>query len=84
MSGWLRKEVGATIDVGAPNEDVRSFLFMSDPKKLRRNAQDCLTHTQAATDARDKFLLLNMAQAWLKLSQQVEQVQAEREMASRA
>jgi hypothetical protein len=53
---------------------------MSDSKKLLRNAQDCLTHAQAATDAQDKFLLLNMAQAWLKLSQQVEQVQAEREM----
>jgi hypothetical protein len=53
---------------------------MSDPKKLRRNAQDCLTHAQAATDAEAKFLLLNMAQAWLKLSQQVEQHQAEREI----
>src|SRR5262245_42100316 len=53
---------------------------MSDPKDLRRNAQDCLTHAQAATGAQDKFLLLNIAQAWLKLSQQVEQLQAEREM----
>jgi seryl-tRNA synthetase len=53
---------------------------MSDPKELRRNAQDCVTHARAATDAQDKFLLLNMAQAWLKLSQQVEQLQAEREM----
>jgi hypothetical protein len=53
---------------------------MSDPKELRRNAQDCLTHARAVTDAQDKFLLLNMALAWLKLSQQVEQLQAEREM----
>jgi hypothetical protein len=52
---------------------------MSDPKELRRNAQDCLTHAQAATGAQDKFLLLNMAQAWLKLSQQVELLQSERE-----
>ncbi len=51
---------------------------MSDPKELRRNAQDCLTHARAATDAHDKFLLLNMAEAWLKLSQQVEQLQAKR------
>jgi hypothetical protein len=51
---------------------------MSDPKELRRNAQDCLTHARAVTDAQDKFLLLNMALAWLKLSQQVEQLQAER------
>ena len=53
---------------------------MSDPKELRRNAQDCLTHARAATDAHDKFLLLNMAEAWLKLSQQVEQLQAKRGM----
>jgi hypothetical protein len=53
---------------------------MSDPKDLRRNAQECLQQARAATDADDEFLLLNMALAWVKLSQQVEQFQAEREM----
>ena len=49
---------------------------MSDPKELRSNAQDCLKQVRTATSAQDKVLLLNMAHAWLKLSQQVEQLRA--------
>jgi hypothetical protein len=49
---------------------------MSDPKELRSNAQDCLKQVRVATNAQDKFLLLNMAYAWLKLSEQVEQLRA--------
>ena len=56
---------------------------MSDPKELRRNAQDCLTRARAATDAHGEFLLLNMAKAWLGVSQQVEQLQAKRGTAAR-
>ena len=49
---------------------------MSDPKELRSNAQDCLKQVRVATSAQDKMLLLNMAHAWLKLSEQVEQLRA--------
>jgi hypothetical protein len=49
---------------------------MSDPKELRINAQDCLKQVRVATSAQDKMLLLNMAHAWLRLSEQVEQLRA--------
>jgi Tfp pilus assembly protein PilX len=49
---------------------------MSNPKELRSNAQDCLKQVRIATNAQDKFLLLNMAYAWLKLGEQVEQLHA--------
>jgi hypothetical protein len=49
---------------------------MIDIKELRRNAQDCLQQVRTATTARDKILLLNMAYAWLKLGEQVEQLRA--------
>jgi hypothetical protein len=49
---------------------------MIDIKELRRNAQDCLQQVRTATTARDKMLLLNMAHAWLKLGEQVEELRA--------
>ena len=49
---------------------------MSDPKELRRNAEDCLKQVRIATSAQDKVLLLNIAHAWLKLSEQVAQLRA--------
>jgi hypothetical protein len=51
---------------------------MSDLKELRRNAQDCLTQVRNATNADDKVLWLNIAYAWLKLGEQVEQLRASR------
>jgi hypothetical protein len=51
---------------------------MSDLKELRRNAQDCLTQVRNAANADDKVLWLNIAHAWLKLGEQVEQLRASR------
>ena len=51
---------------------------MNDLKELRRNAQDCLTQVRSATNADDKVLWLNIAYAWLKLGEQVEQLRASR------
>jgi hypothetical protein len=42
-------------------------------RQLRKNAEDCLRQVRRATRAQDKILLLDMAQAWLKLSEQVRQ-----------
>jgi hypothetical protein len=49
---------------------------MNNLKELRRNAQDCLTQVRSATNADDKVLWLNIAYAWLKLGEQVEQLHA--------
>jgi hypothetical protein len=51
---------------------------MSDPYELRRNAADCLKRARSATDADDKRLFLNIAQAWVRLSEQVQELRAER------
>jgi hypothetical protein len=57
---------------------------MSDPKELRRNAEDCLQQVRIATGASDKVILLNIAYAWLKLSEQVEQLRASPRHAARS
>jgi hypothetical protein len=49
---------------------------MGDPNELLRHAQDCLKQARSATDVHDKMLFLNMAQAWVKLSEQVKEIRA--------
>jgi hypothetical protein len=44
------------------------------PNDYRQNAAECLRLAHAAQDARAKFLMLEMAQAWMRLSEHAEKL----------
>ena len=46
------------------------------PNDYRQNAVECLRLAHAAQDARAKFLMLEMAQAWMRLAEHSERLRS--------
>lgn len=60
-------------DIG-PGTDKRGRAMMIDVESYRQNATDCLRQAESESAPEDKNILLNVALAWVRLAQQVQEV----------
>jgi hypothetical protein len=51
--------------------------MMIDVESYRQNAADCLRQAEGETEPEDKNILLNVALAWVRLAQQVQDIGTE-------